>query len=160
MSTLLLNLPNILVLDFRGILSGISALFIIIGMIGIIRLTRWGLYFLAFSLALPIIFIPFQLTTQLIMLVSFINLVIFIDILVIYKAHTCNDIELQKKLVKISKKYISYVLIVVLAIFLAVAATVLSCAFGHAKAGAITKALGLEKIVNEVQEMRNADTPL
>jgi len=128
-STLLLNLPKVPLLDFRSIVSAISALFIIIGVVGIIRLDRWGLYFLISSLMLPIILIPFHLTSQLIMFVSLINLVIFIDLLFMYKAFNSKDIDLQKRMIKMSKKYMLYVSIILIVILVTVFFNVLAAAF-------------------------------
>lgn len=154
-STLLLNLPKVLSLDFRSLVSAICALFIIIGVIGIARLNRWGLYFLISSLILPIILIPLHLTSQLIMLVSFINLIIFIDLLFIYKAHNCKDISLQKKLIKASKKYMLYVSIILVIIIVAAFFNVLAAAFGNNEATDVTKSLKLDVVVDRFQEMNN-----
>lgn len=151
--TLIINLPDTLAFNFHNITSAISALFIIIGAIGIIKLSRWGIYFLALSIVFPIILFFFQAATELIVLVSIIDLIIFVDILLVYKACSCKDVELQKKFITISKKYILSVSIIILAVLLAMAVSIISCTLGYSRASGVTKALGLGGIVNEVQEI-------
>lgn len=139
--------------DTGSIVAMISGISTIIGVVGIIRRLNWGLYFLGFSILFPVILSPFFEMSILGKFAEIFDVVIAIYLFLAYRACNCKGETTKKKLLKYSKIYFHLMLIAILSILLAIIFSVLSCAFGYSKTGAITKALGLSNIVNKIQEI-------